>query len=79
MKELKKLGFEMTDSAANFIFAKHPEMAGADIYLRLKEKGILIRHFSKEKLTDYNRITVGTDIEMDSLIKTLEEILGETY
>ena len=77
--KLKELGFEMTESLANFIFAKHPEMAGEDIYLRLKEKGILVRHFSKEKLTDYNRITVGTDIEMDSLIKTLEEILGETY
>lgn len=73
--ELKKLGFEMTDSSANFIFAKHPEMSGLDIYSKLKSKGILIRHFEKPRLSDYNRITVGSREQMTILIETLREIL----
>ncbi|MBQ3527909.1 MAG: histidinol-phosphate transaminase [Clostridia bacterium] len=76
--KLKELGFEMTDTFANFIFAKHPLICGEELYLKLKEKGILVRHFSKEKLDEYNRITVGTDEQMDALVKALEDILGET-
>ena len=76
--KLKELGFEMTDSFANFIFAKHPSVNGEEIYVKLKEKGILVRHFSKDKLNEYNRITVGTDEQMDALVKALEDILGET-
>lgn len=73
--ELKELGFEMTDSLANFIFARHPAVSGEKIYLELKKKGILIRHFSKPALCEYNRITVGTDEQMDALIKAVKEIL----
>lgn len=73
--ELKKLGFEMTDSLTNFIFAKHKAVGGKEIYLKLKEKGILVRHFDKEKLKDYNRITVGTKEQMDALLEALKEII----
>ncbi|MBQ2729500.1 MAG: histidinol-phosphate transaminase [Clostridia bacterium] len=76
-KELSSLGFEMTESSANFLFAKHPLVDGEKIYLELKKKGILIRHFSKEKICQYNRITVGTDEQMDALIAALKEIIGE--
>lgn len=75
--ELKKLGFVMTDSKANFIFAKHPDISGNDLYLMLKEKGILIRHFTSERIKDYNRITVGSEYEMDEFIKAVKEILDE--
>lgn len=76
-EELKKLGFVMTDSLANFIFAKHPQVDGKEIYLRLKEKGVLIRHFDSEKLCQYNRITVGSAEQMQILIDKLKEILEE--
>lgn len=73
--ELKKLGFEMTKSTANFVFAKHPEFDGKDLYLRLKDKGILVRHFDKERICQYNRITVGTEAQMQALIDATKEIL----
>ncbi len=77
MAELKKLGFEMTKSTANFVFAKHPEFDGKDLYLRLKDKGILVRHFDKERICQYNRVTVGTEEQMSALIAAAKEILEE--
>ena len=75
-KELARLGFTMTDSKANFLFAKNETIGGRELYLKLKEeKGILIRHFDKDKLRDYVRITVGSMEQMEALIKALEEIL----
>ena len=76
-KQLKKLGFSMTDSLANFIFAKHKKADGKQIYLKLKEKGVLVRHFDKERLYDYNRITIGNKEQMKIFIKTLKEVLKE--
>lgn len=73
--ELKKLGFEMTKSTTNFIFAKHRSADGEWIYKSLKEKGILVRHFNGERIKEYNRITVGTMDEMQKLIDTLKTIL----
>lgn len=75
--ELKKLGFEMTDSLTNFIFAKHKTVGGKEIYLKLKEKGVLVRHFDKEKLKDYNRITIGSKEQMSIFIDTLKSVLKE--
>lgn len=75
--ELQKRGFVMTDSYANFIFAKHPELAGDRLYERLKELGILVRHFTAPRISDYNRITIGTKAEMDALIQTIDQIIKE--
>lgn len=74
-KELRRLGFVMPPSCTNFVFAKHPQMPGKEMYLSLKEKGILVRHFDDAKLTDYNRITIGSKEEMEALIQTLEAML----
>ena len=76
--ELKKLGFEMTDSAANFIFAKSDKIDGGELYAALRERGILVRHFTKEKIAQYNRITVGSREQMAELIGAISEILEET-
>ena len=73
--ELKKLGFVLTNSSANFVFAKHPEISGKDIYKKLKEKGILIRHIESERICEYNRITIGTKEQMEALIRALKEII----
>ena len=75
--ELRKLGFTMTESKANFIFAKSDAIGGQELYEKLKERGILVRHFSKEKIKDYNRITVGTREQMQALIDTVAGILEE--
>ena len=72
--ELSKLGFTLTDSKANFIFAKHNALSGEEIYTSLRENGILVRHFTKEKIKDYNRITVGSREEMDELLSALSKI-----
>lgn len=77
MDSLKELGFEFTDSKANFIFAKHPDISGKDIYEKLKKKGILVRHFSKERISDYVRITVGTAEQMTALVFALKKLLEE--
>ena len=77
VNELKKLGFEMTNSTTNFVFAKHPEIDGNEIYLKLREKGILVRHFSKKEICQYNRITIGARNEMEMLVNALKEILKE--
>ena len=76
-KELEKLGFEVTDSKANFLFARHPGISGEDLYRKLKERGILIRHFGAERIRDYNRISIGTDEQMEALIRETERILGK--
>lgn len=76
-KELKELGFEMTESKSNFLFAKHPAIGGKELYLALKEKGVLVRHFETPLLKDYNRITVGSDEQMDEFIAVCREILEE--
>lgn len=75
--ELRKLGFTMTDSVANFIFAKHKKIGGKELYLALKERGVLVRHFDSERLKDYNRITVGSESEMQTLVDRIKEILEE--
>ena len=78
VKELEKLGFTMPKSSANFVFAKHERVSGKEIYLKLKEKGVLVRHFDKVRLTEYNRITIGSLEQMNILLEKLKEILEET-
>ena len=77
VNELKALGFTVTDSKANFVFAKSDIISGKELYEKLKEKGILIRHFEKERIKEYNRITIGSFEEMESFISAVKEILGE--
>ncbi len=74
-RELKSLGFEMTDSKANFLFARHPKLTGLELYTKLRERGVLVRHFGTVRIEDYVRITVGSDAEMDSLIKAVKAII----
>ena len=73
--KLRELGFVCTDSKANFIFAKSQRIGGKELYLELKKRGILIRHFDKPEICEYNRITVGTKEQMDCLLKEIQSIL----
>ena len=74
-QELQKLGFEMPESKTNFLFARHPKLAGKQLYLDLKARGILVRHFDMPRILDYNRITIGTPEQMETLLKTLREMI----
>ncbi len=74
-EKLKMLGFDCTDSKANFIFAKHKNISGQEIYQKLRDNNILVRHFDKSRIKDYNRITVGSREQMESMISVLQNIL----
>lgn len=77
LSEVKKLGFIATLSKTNFVFIKHGLIGGRELYLKLKEKGILVRHFDKERISNYLRITVGSYEQTLALIDALNIILGE--
>lgn len=77
VRELEALGFTLPDSRTNFVLARHERAGGRELYLKLKEKGILVRHFETERLKDYNRITIGSREQMQALIGTLQELLEE--
>ena len=74
---LKTLGFTVLDSKANFVFAAHSKISGKLLYQKLKGSGILVRHFDSERLTDFNRITIGNMEQMQTLINTIKIILGD--
>lgn len=75
--DLRNIGFTVLDSSANFVFAKHPSIAGLALYEELKARGILIRHFETGRLKDYNRITVGSEDQMAGFLTAVKEILEE--
>lgn len=75
-KILTGLDFAVLPSEANFLFARHTARRGKDLYLALKQRGILVRHFAQERISDFVRITVGTDADMEILRQTLEELGG---
>ena len=75
--ELENLGFFVTDSKANFLFAKSDRIDGEVLYKELKKRGVLVRHFTTEKIAQYNRITVGTKEQMDVFLAKTREILKE--
>ncbi len=74
---LKALGFEVTASRANFLFAKSARIGGEALYRALKQRGILVRHFGMPRIADYVRITVGSAAEMQALTDAITTILEE--
>lgn len=74
---LRALGFEVLDSRANFVFARTPAMDGEALYLALKARGVLVRHFTKPEIAQFNRITIGTRQQMDILLDAIRAILEE--
>lgn len=77
--ELEKRGFQVMESQANFLFARHPEMSGEYLFEQLRERKIFVRHFSGERIKEYLRITIGTDAQMERLMAALDEIIPDLF
>ena len=75
-KELRRLGFYFPDSRTNFIFARHERLPAIEIFHALKEAGILVRHFAP-KIDNYLRISIGTDQQMQDMIRFLDHHLAD--
>ena len=75
-RKLEEMGFFVTDSKANFIFAKKEGIDGEGFYNKLRENGVLVRHFTSERIKDFNRITIGTKEQMEKFIEVTKSILN---
>lgn len=73
--QMSALGFDVLPSAANFVFARHPEHEGAALARALRERAVIVRHFAKPRIDAFLRITVGTEAQCDALLVALREIL----
>ncbi len=73
--ELKKLGFVFEDSKTNFVFASHPRYPAKELFEALRENHIFVRYWNKPRISNYLRITIGTDEEMDALFAFLKRYM----
>lgn len=76
-EKLKALGADVLPSKTNFLFVKLPNIAGGEAYAKLRERGILVRHFSKARISDYLRISIGTADDMEALVSAVGQIIKE--
>ncbi|MFD2117082.1 histidinol-phosphate transaminase [Paenibacillus yanchengensis] len=76
-EQLIALGFTMTDSQANFLFITHERVPAEQIFLQLREKGVLVRYFKQPRIDNYLRVTIGTDEEMQVLVDGIREIVSK--
>lgn len=75
--ELRRMGFTVPDSAANFVFASKKGLEGGYIYSELKKRKVLVRHFPKPRIDAWLRITVGTREQIDVLLRELKTIISQ--
>ena len=74
---LKNLSFTVLPSRTNFLFVKSDKIGGRELYEKLKDRGILVRHFGNPRISDYIRMTIGTDGQMDQCLAAIRAILEE--
>lgn len=75
IEKLEELGFDVIQSAANFVFVTHADYDAEKIYEALREDDILIRYFNQARINDYLRISIGTDDEMQRFFEALNAII----
>jgi len=73
--ETREMGINVIPSMANFIFISHPFILAVELFLKLREKGVLVRYFKAPRIDNYLRVFIGSDEKMDLFIKVLKEIL----
>lgn len=78
VSELKRRGFEIPPSKANFIFPKHPKLDAKQFFDALRARKILVRYFSSPRICDRVRVTIGSEEQMRLFIKATDEILEES-
>jgi len=71
-QKLQEMGWHVLPSKTNFVFAKKPGIDGSSVYRNLRDQAILVRHFDMKGIEDFVRITIGTDEEMETLLKAVE-------
>ncbi|WP_296254080.1 histidinol-phosphate transaminase [Pseudomonas sp. UBA4194] len=71
VEALRDKGFEVLPSAANFIFARHPEQDAAGIAAKLREQGVIVRHFKQQRIAQFLRISIGTPEQNQALLDAL--------
>jgi histidinol-phosphate aminotransferase len=76
MEALRIMGFTVLPSAANFIFIKALNINGVDFFSALRKKGILVRHFNKDRISDFLRVSMGTDDDMDIFLDACRSIVA---
>ena len=76
-KELKELGFSFPDSMSNFIFATHESVPAAELFEACKRENIFVRYFNKPRINNYLRISIGTEEEMDELLRVLKKYINK--
>ena len=76
--ELRELGFTFPDSKANFLFATHQSIPARELFLALREADIYVRHWNRPRISDFLRITIGTDEQMDRLLGFLRDYVGHS-
>jgi histidinol-phosphate aminotransferase len=76
IRGLVRLGFEVLPSSANFVFARHPAREGAALAAALRQRAVIVRHFPAPRISEYLRISVGADGQIDRLLSALSDILG---
>lgn len=74
---LMALGMDIPPSQTNFLFVRHPRANGKALFEALRARGILVRHFSAPRLSDYLRISIGTQADMQTTVNALSAILTE--
>ena len=74
--DLRALGFEVLPSLANFLFVRHPAHSGAELATGLRSRAIIVRHFPKDRIADYLRISIGTEADCDRLVDALRRLVA---
>ncbi|MDZ7889767.1 MAG: histidinol-phosphate transaminase [Pseudomonas sp.] len=74
--ELQQLGFEVLPSAANFVFARHPQQDAAALAAGLREHGVIVRHFKQARIAQFLRISIGTPEQNQALLDALAVCLA---
>ena len=75
-QKMRELGFQIPDSSANFIFARHPEHDAACLAQALRARNIIVRHFKQARIDQHLRISIGTEEECQALVDALHDILA---
>ena len=76
-EDLASMGFVFPDSKTNFVFASHPKVSGKTLFTQLRARGIVVRHWDKPRISEYLRITIGTDAQMKAVTDALADILRQ--